>query len=340
MRNALSALLLAGLLGTASVGAAQTVVGDKYHVIQVEKFTVDKSVDLPPEYFADLQKELVQKLQESQKFSAVLGADAPADPHALCVGGMITGFNPGSRAGRYFGGFGAGTARLFAHVKYRDCGSGELVIEEKVIGMLSGGVFGGNAKNVSHDFAKTLADATKLVLWKNLPKAGQAAEQEPATVESDAKIVALTSDNFAAGEQELNQLAAAGYHMVMFTPTGKNTAEARMEKLVDPAQKYEFRVLHTKLIGNLEKDLNNVAGEGYRLVPHTMSSMGGFSLIAERTTGASGRSFQYRIQSALLMSNAEKNIRESQGKGFELIDTADLYGPRIVVMAKATGTAP
>ena len=333
MRKGLGALLLAGLLGTA---AGQTIVGEKYHVIQVENFTVDKSVELPPDYFADLQKELVQKLQETQKFTAVLPPDAKPDPQAVCVGGVITGFNQGSRAGRYFGGFGAGSARLFAHVKYRDCGSGELVIEEKVVGTLSGGLFGGNAKNVSHDFARTLADATKLVLWKNLPKAGQMPEQEPPTVESDVKIVSLTADNFVAGEQELNQLAADGYHLVMFSPTGKNTGEARMEKLAGPAPKYELRVLHTKLISNLEKDLNKLAGEGYRLVPHTMSSMGGFSVIAERATGASDRAFQYRIESAVWMSNAEKNIREFQGKGFELIDTAQLYGPRIVVMAKAS----
>lgn len=73
-------------------------------------------------------------------FSAVLlpqqnppEADAPV----LRLTGVVTGFKEGSRAKRYFVGFGAGTSQIFARAKYVDRATGETVIEEEVIGTLT-----------------------------------------------------------------------------------------------------------------------------------------------------------------------------------------------------------
>lgn len=330
------ALLLAMLGAMSAVMAAGQTVGDKYHVLKVEKFDIEKGVELPPEAFATLQDELPKQLTESQKFTAVLSADKMPEgtEPALCLDGVVTGFDAGSRAKRYFGGFGAGSARIFAHVRYHDCGSGELVIEEEMTGTMQGGVFGGEAKNVSKEFAKTVTTTTRMVLMKNIPAHATKVEARPATDSKDQKVVAITKDDVMAGEQQLNQLAAEGYRLVRLRPTGGDSAEVTLEKLADPSQRFEYRVPRTKLISNLEKDVNKLARDGFRLVPHTICGMRNFAVIAERPVGTTSGYYQYRIEMAVLLSNAEKNVREFQAQGFELVDAANLFGPYIVVMEK------
>lgn len=141
---------------------------DKYHVIQVENFDIQPGVDLPPDYVVSLPQEVVRRLKDSNKFSQVLPAGETAsreDVPVICLSGTVTSYDAGSRGKRYVG-FGMGAARLFITLKYVDKSTGQIVYEDKVIGTLLGGIFGGNENKVVEELAKNIAATTKLILLK------------------------------------------------------------------------------------------------------------------------------------------------------------------------------
>ena len=352
MRKCALHLLAMALVAACAVPFARAEsVSDKYKSIQVEQFAIEKSVDFPADYFTHLQEELVAQLKETQKFSAVLRPrEIPVNPDQprLCLSGTVTRFNPGSRAKRYFGGYGAGSARVYARVLYRDCASGSTVLEEDVIGTLSGGAFGGDTRNVAREFARAVVNTTKLVLQKSLQanRSTIAQAQKPAVKDvaasasaasraAERKVLSIKSDDFAGAEQKLNQEGAAGFRLVRFDSTGNKSADLTVEA-TDSQQKYEYRILHAMLAGNLEKQLNKAGAEGFRLVPHTVSAMGGFSLIVEKTDSTAPNQFAYHFETAMRMGNAEKNVREHEAKGFTLVDISERQALHIVVLEKAS----
>ena len=44
--------------------------------------------------------------------------------------------------------------------------------------------------------------------------------------------------------------------------------------------------VHALSPGNVQKNLNKGAAEGYRLFPHTLAALGAFAVIMEKTAGA------------------------------------------------------
>lgn len=322
--------------------SAGNTVKDKYQVIEVGNFEIQKGVDLPPDYFAKLQDELVKQLTESQKFKAVLLPEqSPPAPDlaVLRLTGVVTGFKEGSRAKRYFVGFGAGTSQIFARAKYSDRATGQTVIEEEVIGTLKGGLFGGDSKNVLQDFAKALVTMTKLTLLKPLPppvrESGLPVASAGPIAKTESTKLNLKAGDVDANEKELNALAVKGFRITNYTSTGEKTATLTLEKNADSLQSHTYRLLHTKLVGNLQKDLGKAAAEGYRFVPHTLAYLGGYFLVAEKPTTATSARYEYRVHVAMRVSNAEKDIKEDQARGFALADTAEmLQSMHMVILEK------
>jgi hypothetical protein len=165
-----SAVVLGILAADAIAQTVQTDEGalqNKYHVIQVQGFAVQPGVDFPSNYLASLPQQLVQRLKDSKKFTQALTAgEKPSQEDAAVMGlsGTVTGYDPGSRGKRYVG-FGMGAARVFVTLKYSDVSTGQILYEDKVIGALTGGVFGGaenktgrTCENHCSDYQARLAD--------------------------------------------------------------------------------------------------------------------------------------------------------------------------------------
>ncbi|HUX28710.1 MAG TPA: DUF4410 domain-containing protein [Terracidiphilus sp.] len=323
---------------------AGNTIKDKYHVIEVDNFDIQEGVKLPPDYFASLQDELVKQLTESHQFEAVLRPQQQPpkeDMPVLRLTGIVTGYKEGSRAKRYFGGYGAGSTQIFAHAKYLDRATGETVIEGEVIGTLTGGLFGGDSKKVIPQFAKAVVTTTKLMLLKKPEPANREAGEpapppEPAAA-TERTTLEISSGGLDANQKALNELAAKGFRITNYASTGKKSATLTLEKGADPSQTYTYLMFHTKLVGTLEKELNKSAAEGYRLVPHTLAFLGGFFLIAEKPGTAPSARYEYRVHQTMRMSSAEKNIKEDQATGFVLIDTTQVLNQsHLIVLERET----
>ncbi len=322
--------------------AAEGVLKDKYHAVQVDRFDIQKGVQFPADYLLTLQEEILKQLQKSQKFKEVLRpGENPVDASApvLRLTGTVTHFKPGSRAKRYVLGRLAGSTEIFAHVAFLDRSTGETVIAEEVTGIMAGGFIGGESLNVTRDFAKKVVTSTTLVMEKRLPAPGEpatasaASGPQPAVV--DRHVVAISSRDFAGAQQKLNAEAAAGFHVASFAATGGKTADVTMEKSATPAQVFEYRLLRGRYPQNLQKDLNKGADDGFRLCPHTLSGLGGLSLIIEKPPGPAKTRYQYLVHHTMRVSSAGKDIQKDQSEGYVLVETTELPGMHIVVLEKA-----
>jgi len=323
--------------------AAEAVLKDKYHAIQVDRFDIQASVEFPADYLLTLQEEILKQLQKTHKFNEVLRtgenpADAPLP--VLRLTGTITHFKAGSRAKRYLVGPAAGSTEIFAHVAYIDRSTGETVITEEVRGIMTGGFIGGESMDVTRDFAKKVVTTTTLVLEKSLPAPGEPAAASaasgrlPAVV--DRHVVAISSGDFEAAQQKLNAEAAAGYRVAGFAATGGKTADVTMEKSSTPAQVFLYRVVHTQWLPTLQKDLNKGADDGFRLCPHTLSGLGVLSLPMEKPPGAAKTRYHYLVHNTWRVSSAQKDIQKDQSEGYVLSETYEpAGGMHVVVLEKA-----
>lgn len=160
--------LLAICLGPA---VAAPVKPDKGHygVIEVNRFDVEEGVDFPTDYLLTLTEDLVQQLQETRKFKEVIReGESPvsADLPVLRLVGTVTKFQKGSRAKRYFVGFGAGKTKVVARVQWVDAASSEVVAEDDVDGkVILGGLVKGESIGATRGLAKEVAKKTRKLFF-------------------------------------------------------------------------------------------------------------------------------------------------------------------------------
>ena len=74
--------------------------------------------------------------------------------------GTVTEYKEGNRTARYLVGFGAGRAKIKAHIKILDS-TGSTLLEKDVDGNLVVGFFGGDSKSITRGLAKEVAKITQ-----------------------------------------------------------------------------------------------------------------------------------------------------------------------------------
>jgi Domain of unknown function (DUF4410) len=311
---------------------------DRYHVIQIGEFDVQPDVDFPPNYLASLPQQVLQRLKDSKKFTQVLAAGEKAsqpDSAVMLLSGTVTGYDAGSRGKRYVG-FGMGASRVFVTLKYQDMGTGQILYEDKVIGTLTGGVFGGAESKTVEELAKTIVTTTKLVLLTRPGESNKVVEHNAATETSNAaerQTVEMKGD-LKTVENKLNELAGQGFRVADFRVTGNKSADVMMEKTATPPENYHYVVVHAILVGNVQKNMNKSAAEGYRLVRHTLAMLGGLTLIMEKPPVEDASKYEYRVSSSMRGSSAEKHLVEDQQQGFVLAEAGEVQGGIKVVLTE------
>lgn len=172
----------AGLVGLTSGFDLKT-----YRVIGVARFPVSqaeindeedrKMADRMPAYF---QSELVRHLRDTGLFERVVNlsdTDFRAEgAGVLKLEGTITRLDPGSRALRYWVGFGAGRSKAQAEMSFVDGASGRVVMVTADRRAAAYGVFGGDSedhlKESFDDMARDLARYLVRLSKGEAPKTG------------------------------------------------------------------------------------------------------------------------------------------------------------------------
>ena len=144
-------------------------IKNKYQNIEVTSFEIEEGVKLPPESRDVIMTQVVEELTQLKKFKEVSDKRELATPQAegptVRLTGAFTKYNAGSRAKRYFIGFGAGTTKVVARIKFVDAATGDTLLERYVDGKVWIGLFGGDSSGANRGLAKEVAKVTKKLLF-------------------------------------------------------------------------------------------------------------------------------------------------------------------------------
>jgi Domain of unknown function (DUF4410) len=331
----------------APVKPAPRTVKQTYNGIYVAPFEIQKDVTFPPEYVALMQTEISKELSSAKIFPEVVTAGQTAsspDAHMLRLTGLITNYNPGNRAKRYFAGGAAGAAEIDSKVSFVDASTGQTLMSQDLRAVLASGFFGGKAEDSVKDYARQVVNKAKLMLNMRVPGPGEgpapiAGETAGAVVSSAPArhTVVITQKDWPGSQKKLDQEAADGYRLTGVTISGMSTADASFLRTDATAAAFQYKLLHTILSTNLQKDINKLAAEGFRVSPGTLIVLqANPTVIVEKSTPPFKSRYQYIIKETTRVSSGEKEVEKVQEQGYTLIGETEHGTAHLLLFEKAS----
>lgn len=162
--------------------------------------------------------------------------------------------------------------------------------------------------------------------------------QDKAKVDNDQSYLILSTKRLKTMELELNEASAKGYRVLYGAPTTAYDIAVLLKRRDDTqSAPYTYKVLATSLIKTMEKELNENAAEGYRLLPRTIVFKAGL-LAAELVTlmeraPNSNVKYEYKLVGASRETKLHELIDAAIAEGYTPTTMIRL-GKAVVVMEK------
>jgi len=163
-------------------------------------------------------------------------------------------------------------------------------------------------------------------------------------VEPEQRYLLLATKKTKTMQKELDEAAALGFRVVVGSPTSGSEMAVLLERAATPPDTYKYYLLATTRTGTMQKELNEMAVQGYRLLPRTMISKVDVSLFSsgqeivvlmEKVPG-SKKHYDYKLLATTLTGTLQKEITENIAAGYTLAGMVS-RGEHIVIMEKESG---
>jgi hypothetical protein len=142
--------------------------------------------------------------------------------------------------------------------------------------------------------------------------------------EGDLQYKLLATTRTSTMQKEINEMAARGYRILVGAPTSGSEMVLFLSKDGTVAQPYRYTLLATTRTSTMEKELNEAAAEGFRLIPSTMIAkkglLGGVEIVMvmERAPRPVSR-YQYKLLATSRTSTMQKEVTEATAAGFKVV---------------------
>jgi len=152
------------------------------------------------------------------------------------------------------------------------------------------------------------------------------------------KLLATTKTSTM--QKELDEASTEGYRIVMGSPTAGNEMALFLQRTAKPPDTYAYKLLATTRTGTMQKELNELADGGFRLMPSTMIAkkqvIGGIEIVAllERPPMAT-KQYEYKLLATNQTGTLQKEASEAQAAGFIIVGMVS-RGEHMVVMERET----
>ena len=182
--------------------------------------------------------------------------------------------------------------------------------------------------------SKTLSNLAALVLML----ASIAVAQESLKIDPNQRYLLLATTKTSTMQKELDEAAAQGFRILVASPTSGVEMAVLLERVAQPPDTYKYRLLGTTRTSTMQKELNEAAQEGFRLLPQTMVSkdrpIGPTEIVAvlERAPKTDKR-YEYKLLATTRTSTLQKEIAEAQAIGYVLAGMVS-RGEHMVIMEK------
>lgn len=167
----------------------------------------------------------------------------------------------------------------------------------------------------------------------------QAAAQQ-LSVEPDQQYLVLEVTKLDTFEKELNAAAGLGFRLLMSTTSDNGSRiQALMERAATPPNVFRYQLVATFSEKTGDKEMNDAAAQGFRVVPHTAMLKKGLTIfntnnvvVMEGAPAAADR-FEYRTIGAVKTATFHRELKVAVSDGWKIVDTT--YGRVLLERAAA-----
>lgn len=152
------------------------------------------------------------------------------------------------------------------------------------------------------------------------------------------KLLATTKTSTM--QKEMDETAAQGYRILVGSPTAGSEMAVFLSRDGTVADPYRYKLLATTRTGTMQKELNEAADNGFRLIPSTMIAkaqlLAGVEIvmIMEKPPRVV-KQYEYKLLATSLTSTLQKEVTEAQNAGFVIVGMVS-RGEHMVVMERET----
>jgi hypothetical protein len=155
---------------------------------------------------------------------------------------------------------------------------------------------------------------------------------------SDQKYLLLSTSRTSTMQKELDAAAAEGFRVLTGSGLSGDELALLLERMSDTTQPMTYRLLATSRTGTMERELNDAANEGFRMLPRTLmrkgtGSGGEIIVVMERAPGAPRVS--YKLLATSRTGTLQKELSESVIEGYEVLSMVS-RGENIIILEKST----
>ena len=156
--------------------------------------------------------------------------------------------------------------------------------------------------------------------------------------EEDLQYKLLATTKTSTMQKELDEAAGKGYRILVGSPTSGTEMAIFMSREASAGQPYQYKLLATTRTGTMQKELNEAAASGFRLLPRTMIAktqlIGGVEIvmILEKPPVVV-KKYDYKLLATTLTGTLQKEVIEAQTAGYVIVGMVS-RGEHMVIMER------
>ncbi len=142
-------------------------------------------------------------------------------------------------------------------------------------------------------------------------------------VTPDQTYLLLATESTGTMEEELGEAAALGFRVVTAAPTSGNELVLFLERVTEPPDTYDYRLLATTRTSTLQEELEAAATEGFRFLSRTpickSRRFGGDEIVVilERAPG-DAQHYEYQLLATSRTSTLQDEVSDAVATGFAM----------------------
>lgn len=159
-------------------------------------------------------------------------------------------------------------------------------------------------------------------------------------VQEESKYLLLATTKTSTMQKEFDEAAARGFRIAVGSPTNGSEMALFLERAAQPPNTYKYKLLATSRTGTMQKELNEAADGGFRLLPRTMiakeSMFGNVEIVCVLEKAPNdGISYEYKLLATSRTGTLQKEALEAQAAGFVIVGMVS-RGEHMVIMERGT----
>lgn len=159
-------------------------------------------------------------------------------------------------------------------------------------------------------------------------------------IEPGQRYLVVETMKTSTMQKELDEAAAQGFRIVFGAPTATNEMAILLERIPEDVKPYQYKLLATTRTSTMEKEINDIAREGFRLLPRTIISkdqlLGTIEAILVMEGAATpDKHYEYKLFSTQSTSKLQKEVVEAETQGYTVTGMVS-RGTHMVILEKET----